>query len=473
MPKDRGSLTSATKAVVDFIIQSDLESFPKEAVGQAKRCLIDGLGVILAGSTDESSIILRNQVRSQGGRKEATVLGTETFRAPAALAARANGTSGHAMDYDDTQLSNSPNRIFGLLTHPTIPPLSASLAVGEKLSVTGARFVEAFLTGFEVECKIAEAIRPDHYQRGFHSSGTCGVFGAMACAAKLMRLDGKKIEIAVGIAASLAAGIRVSFGTMTKPLHVGRAAENGVMAAELASMGYTAGENALDGPWGFFQVLGGGLDEDSLVGALGNPHSILDPGVSVKPYPSGSLGHPSMDALLQIVEEHDIRPETIETIVFRAGKNILNPLRYRKATTALEAKFCIPFILSSIVLRRRAGIHEFTDAFVSSPEVERMMERVEIVHDLEIEAKGFDKMRSAVEVRLRNGKSHVQQAEVYRGGPERPLTRGELHGKFTECAGIVLEDDAVRAGLDLIKSIDEQESIAPLITTLAPRGGTG
>jgi len=473
MPKDRRSPTGATEAVVDFIIRSDLERFPQEAVGQAKRCLIDGLGVILAGSTDESSTILRNQIRSQGGTEEATVLGTEVFRAPAGLAARANGTSGHAMDYDDTQLSNSPDRIFGLLTHPTIPPLAASLAVGEKLSVTGARFVEAFLTGFEVECKIAEAIRPDHYQRGFHSSGTCGVFGATACAAKLMRLDGKEIEMAVGIAASLAAGIRVSFGTMTKPLHVGRAAENGVTAAELASMGYTAGENALDGPWGFFQVFGGGLDEDKLVDALGNPHSILNPGVSVKPYPSGSLGHPSMDALLHIVEEYDIKPEAIETIVFRAGKNILHPLRYREATTALEAKFCIPFILSSIVLRRRAGIHEFTDAFVSSPEVKRMMERVEIVHDLEIEARGFDKMRSAVEIHLQDGTSHVRRAEVYRGGPERPLTREELHGKFTECTGLLLEGGAIRAGLEIIESIEEQESLAPLITTLAAGGGTG
>ena len=227
----------------------------------------------------------------------------QPFRTGAASAALLNGTSGHALDWDDTQLATSADRIFGLLTHPTVPPLAAALAIGERQRVSGRQFLEAFLTGFEVECKIAEAIHPSHYKKGFHSSGTVGTFGATAAAAKLLGLDADKTAHALAIAASTAAGIRVNFGTMTKPLHVGRAAQNGVVAAELAARGFTGGKDALDPPWGFFQVFshGDGFDADRIVGKLGNPHTIVWPGVSIKPYPCGVLGHPTMDAMRRLV----------------------------------------------------------------------------------------------------------------------------------------------------------------------------
>ena len=255
------------------------------------------------------------------------------------------------MDFDDTQLSSSPDRLFGLLTHPTIPPLAAALALGERRAASGAAVLEAFVAGFEVECKIAEAIDPNHYIKGFHSSGTIGTFGATIAAAKMLKLDRTALGHALGIAASMAAGIRVNFGTMTKPLHVGRAAQNGVMAAELAAKGFTAGADALDGPWGFFQILGGGFDAGRIVGVLGSPFTIVEPGVSIKPYPCGCLGHPTMDAMLKLVVEHDVQPDQIQQIRLRAGSNILKPLRYRIASSELEAKFCPAFMLSSIAIR--------------------------------------------------------------------------------------------------------------------------
>ncbi len=177
------------------------------------------------------------------------------------------------------------------------------------MRISGARFLEAFLTGFEVECKIAEAIHPDHYKKGFHTSGTVGTFGAAVAAAKLLELNAEQIAHALAIAASSAAGIRVSFGSMTKPLHVGRAAQNGVVAAELAARGFTGGKDALDPPWGFFQTFshGGGYDRARIVGVLGNPHTIVWPGVSIKPYPCGVLGHPTMDAMRRLVLEHDVQ----------------------------------------------------------------------------------------------------------------------------------------------------------------------
>ena len=461
--------TRATAAVIDFVTEWSLDRFPQETISLAKQCIVDGLGVILAGSTAHGTEIVREYVRTGREVGEATVLGGQTFSCRASSAALVNGTAGHALDFDDTQLSSSPDRVFGLLTHPTIPPLAASLAIGERLGVSGRQLLEAYLIGFEVECKMAEAIHPSHYQNGFHSSGTFGTFGAMVSAAKLLGLKEDALANALAIASSMSSGIRLNFGTMTKPLHVGRAAQNGVIAAELAARGHTGGHDALESPWGFFRVftLGAGFDAGRLVGALGNPPSIVSPGVSLKPYPCGSLGHPSMDAMLKLVLTHDVRPEQVTGIRFRAGANILNPLRYVIAQSELEAKFCPAFMMASLVLRRKAGIHEFTDAFVASAAVQDMMRKVTTVRDAGIEARGFDKMRSVIEVDLADGRTLVQEADDrYRGGPEKPFTREELHGKFTDCASVVLRPEAIADVLTRLESLEEVRNIRELVAVL-------
>jgi 2-methylcitrate dehydratase PrpD len=460
--------TTATNAVLDFVTGTSFKDVPDEAVHIAKRCLIDGFGVILSGSTTDGSEILREYVKADSGTSEATVFGRGEFQTRAASAALLNGASGHAMDFDDTQLSSSPDRLFGLLTHPTVPPMAAAFAIGERIGASGAALLDAFIAGFEVECKIAEAIDPSHYIKGFHSSGTIGAFGATVAAAKLLKLDRGALGHALGIAASFSSGIRVNFGTMTKPLHVGRAAANGVTAAELAARGFTAGADALDGPWGYFQIFGGGFDERRIVGSLGNPYTIVSPGVSIKPYPCGCLGHPTMDAMLKVVVDHDIGPAQIRQIRLRAGWNILKPLRYKIATSELEAKFCPAFMLSSIALRRKAGIHEFTDAFVRSQPVQEMMRRVETVFDPEIEAQGYEKMRSVVEVELADGRRLVQPSDDrYRGGPELPFTRDELVDKFLECGQLVLPAERLRHALTRLETLESLGDIREMVELLS------
>jgi 2-methylcitrate dehydratase PrpD len=460
----------ATGAVLDFIGRARWPEFPSEAVALAKRCVIDGLGVMLAGSTTRASAILREYTRAGDSRADATVFAPEPFRTGAASAALLNGTSGHALDWDDTQLSTSADRIFGLLTHPTMPPLAAALALGERHHLSGTRFLEAFLTGFEVECKIAEAIHPHHYKKGFHSSGTVGTFGATVAAAKLLGLHRRATAHALAIAASMASGIRVNFGTMTKPLHVGRASQNGVVAAELAAKGFTGGDDALDPPWGFFQAFsfGVGFDADRIVGTLGNPYTIVSPGVSIKPYPCGVLGHPTMDAMRKLVIANDVKPEQISAIRVRAGSNILNPLRYPIARNELEAKFCPAFMVSAIALRRKAGIHEFTDEFVGSAPVQQMMMKVERILDKEIEARGFEKIRSTVEVDLDDGRRLVEHAdERYRGGPDRPFTRDDLHEKFSECAALVLPPAGIDETFAMVESLENVADIADLALSMS------
>jgi 2-methylcitrate dehydratase PrpD len=465
----------ATAAVIDFVTQSSLERFPSEAVSLAKQCIVDGLGVILAGSTARGSAIVREYIRAGKETGEATVMGAETFSCRAASAALANGTAGHALDFDDTQLSSSPDRVFGLLTHPTIPPLAASLALGERLGVSGRKLLEAYLIGFEVECKMAEAIDPGHYQNGFHSSGTFGTFAAVVSAARLLNLNRDMLAHALAIASSMSSGIRLNFGTMTKPLHVGRAAQNGIIAAELAALGHTGGHEPLESAWGFFRVFsfGKGFDASQLA-ALGNPPSIVTPGVSLKPYPCGSLGHPSMDAMLKLVLTHDVKPDQVKAVRLRAGANILNPLRYPIAHSELEAKFCPAFMMSALLLRRKAGIHEFTDEFVESAPVQAMMKKVSTVRDAAIEARGFDKMRSIIEVDLTDGRTLVQEAdERYRGGPERPFTREELHEKFTDCASLVLRPDAIAETLARLESLEKLPNVRELVDVVTSGTFTG
>jgi 2-methylcitrate dehydratase PrpD len=461
---------SATTAVVEFVRRARFADFPSEAVALGKRCVIDGLGVLLAGATQDAGRLVHEQVRGSDSRAESTVLGPVPFKTGAASAALVNGTSGHALDWDDTQLATSADRIFGLLTHPTVPPLVAALALGERARISGKRFLEAFLTGFEVECKIAEAIHPDHYKKGFHTSGTVGTFGAAMAAAKLLELDETQTAHALAIAASSASGIRVNFGSMTKPLHVGRAAQNGIVAAELAARGFTGGRDALDPPWGFFQTFshGGGYDRGRIVGVLGSPHTIVSPGVSIKPYPCGVLGHPTMDAMRRLVIAHDVKPEQIRAIRVRAGSNILNPLRYPVANNELEAKFCPAFMVSAIALRRKAGVHEFNDAFVRSPEVQALMRKVERVLDPEIEALGFAKIRSTVEVDLVDGRTLVEKAdERYRGGPDLPFTRAELHEKWTDCASLVLPAAAAEQAFGILEKLEDLGDVTELVRALA------
>lgn len=464
-------LSAATPAVVRFIEQARYDEFPAEAIRIARHCVIDGIGVMLAGATQAAGEIVRELAADAGAKPEATVFGPAPIRTSASYAALANGTSGHALDWDDTQLATSADRIFGLLTHPTMPPLIASLAVGEHMGISGRTMLEAFLTGFEVECKIAEAIAPAHYKKGFHSSGTIGTFGAAVTTAKLLNLKGDKLAHMLAIAASSASGIRVNFGSMTKPLHVGRASQNGVVAAQLAARGFTGGTEALDPPWGFFASFshGEGFDPDRIVSCLGAPHTIVSPGVSIKPYPCGVLGHPTMDAMRRLVIDNDVNPEDITAIRVRAGSNILNPLRYDIANNELEAKFCPAFMVSAIALRRKAGVHEFNDEFVRSEPVQAMMKKVERVLDAEIEAQGWEKIRSTVEVDLKDGKTLVQVAdERYRGGPDLPFGRDELFEKFSDCATMLMSSERVTALFEALESLDTIDNIAELVELLQP-----
>ena len=410
-------LAGLTCAATQFICSVAYETIPPTTLRIMRRCLLDGLAVALAGTAQPGMAPLLTYIRRLSGAQEACLLGFSNEKFPAHLAALWFGTAGHAMDWDDTQLAEAPSRAYGLLMHPTMPPLAAAMVVAEAVRaetgspVDGRRFLTAFCTGFEVGCKIAEAINPEHYLRGFHTSGTIGTFAAAAAAAKLLELDAEQSARTLGLAASMAAGIRANFGTMTKPFHVGRAAENGVTAALLAREGFTANDAALDSRWGYLAIAGPGGEPALVRERFGAPFTMESPGVSIKPYPSGVLTHPSMDAMRFLMAEARLAPDAIERVVLFAGSNVLEPIRFQLAKTALEGKFSFPFLLAAIILRGKAGKSEFTDAFVSSPECQALQHRIETRFDQAIENMGWDRIRSRIVVTTRDGRTLERWAD--------------------------------------------------------------
>jgi 2-methylcitrate dehydratase PrpD len=269
----------------------------------------------------------------------------------------------------------------------------------------------------------------------------------------------------------MAAGIRANFGTMTKPLHVGRAAENGVTAAILSREGFTADTKALDEQWGYLAVAGRGGSPELVLGRLGNPFSIISPGVSIKPYPCGVLAHPSMDAMLFLMRDHKLSHTQIQKVKLYAGSNILGPIRYERASNELEAKFCMPFLLSAIMIAGKAGKSEFSDGFVRSQLVQDMQGKVETVLDPDIEKQGFDRIRSRIEVETPDGRILIREAdENYRGGPHNPLSDAELENKFQDCAAGLLSDEQCQKVFDVIWKLEEQADVTALLALLDWRG---
>jgi 2-methylcitrate dehydratase PrpD len=455
-----------TQEVASYVAKTRYRDIPSEVIRAARGFILDGLGVALAGVREKSARIVLDQVCQLGGKAESTVVGTG-LKVPAPKAALVNGVSGHAMDYDDTQLSTSKEAVYGLLTHPTTPVLNAVLAVGEKEKISGEAFLLAYVGGVEVECRIADAISPHHYQSGFHSTATIGGLGAAMAVGKILRLKEEALIRTLGIAASTASGLRENFGTMTKPLHAGRAAENGVTAALLAQAGFTSATNILEARRGFFHAMGGGFDESKISGRLGRPYFMLEPGISIKPYPSGSLSHPAQDLILDLVKEHDLRADTIESIDVGTNSNVPNALIYPMPKTALEGKFSIPFCMAIAVLERKAGIAQFVDRKVRERRVVELMKRVTLYVDDELEALGYDQVRSRIRIKLKNGKTIEGRYDVARGHPQKPMSWAELGEKFRDCADLVLPRKDAEAAIQLVSRLERLRSLSPLVRALS------
>ncbi|MEO8593995.1 MAG: MmgE/PrpD family protein [Candidatus Solibacter sp.] len=457
-----------TREVAEFILHMRFEDLPSDVLELGRKSILDGLGLALCGSVADTGQLSRDHVKSLGlSGGAATILGS-SIKTAARFAAFVNGVAMHADDYDDTQLAVAEDRVYGLLTHPTTPALSAALALAESHSLSGRALITAYHVGVEVECKIAEAIAPRHYEEGFHSTGTCGAIGAAAAAAKIAGLDLHQILHAIGISASEAAGLRENFGTMTKPFHAGRAAESGIVAAELAALGWTAAEQILEAPRGFFRAAGGGYDPNAIVHKLGRPWTFRQPGISIKPYPSGSLTHPAMTEMARLIRAHGIQPQQVERVDVGTNRAMPNALIHHQPKTGLEAKFSMEFCMAALLLYGKAGLREYTAQVVNRAEVQAMIGRIHFGINSVAEAAGYNKMTSILDIRLRDGRTISGRADFAKGSPAIPMSYQEVADKFLDCAAFARwPRDKSNRVIDMVGKLESLADIRMLTGLLA------
>src|SRR5450631_32343 len=453
-----------TAYVAEFVVSLKFADIPAEPLELGKKSILDGLGLALSGSKADTWGLIQEYLKPfisppSGG---AAVLGS-AVRYPARFAAFANGVAIHVDDFDDTQLASASDRVYGLLVHPTVCVLPAALATAEVEGRSGKDLLVAYHAGVEVECKIAEAISPRHYEDGFHSTGTCGVFGGTSACAKLKGLDVVHTSRAFGVAASHAAGLRENFGTMMKPFQAGHATESGVVAADFAAIGWTAAEQILEAQRGFFHAYGGTYDPSAIVDRLGKPWTLQNPGVSIKPFPSGSLTHPGMTELQRLIHENSIRAADVEHVEVGANRNMESTLLHNHPKTGLQAKFSMEFCLAILLLDGKADQTKYTDAVANRDDVQKMVERVHFYVDPVAEKAGYDKMTTILKITLKDGRTISGRAAFGKGSPINPMSYDEVAEKFRGCAAFAEWPNAkANQVIELVRKLEDLPDVRTL-----------
>ncbi|HVB97829.1 MAG TPA: MmgE/PrpD family protein [Candidatus Dormibacteraeota bacterium] len=448
--------------MAEFILKTNYSDIPADVIEVGKKSILDGFGLSLAGSTADSGHIAREYIRGSelcGG--SSTVSGTN-LKVPPRFAAFLNGVAIHAFDFDDTQLVVGPGRVYGLLMHPTVTALPPAFAVGEPAGISGKDLMLAYHIGVEVECKIALALSPRSYNDGFHITGICGPFGSAAAGSKLRNLNENQILNGFGVAATAGGGLRANFGTMTKPFHAGHAAEGGLIAVDLASRGFTGAQNVLEAPGGFMHAYGGSYEYEPgfLTKQLGNPWVFASPGVSIKPFPSGSLTHPGMSEMLRLIRQNKIKPAEVESVDVSTNKFALGSLIHHDPHTGLEAKFSMEFCLAILLLRGKAGLPEFTDAVVNRPDVQAMIHRVHYSGSAMAAAAGLNTMNTIIHIHLKDGRTISGRAEYALGSPQHPMSYEQVADKFRGCVDYAKWPQAKAE--KIIETVRTLESVADI-----------
>lgn len=463
--------TAETPAVTDhlarFIRDTQYEDVPEGVRDLAKAHILDALGLSLAGATTPGSRIISDRIAALKCDGQSHVFGTDVVTAPQ-FAALANGAAIHAHDYDDTCPQHLADRNGGL--HATGPVMSAALAVAEPAGRSGRAVLEAFHVGVEVACRINHAVNDRHCASGYHPSGTVNVFGTAAAASRLLGASHQTMLTALGLAASHSSGVRENFGTMTKPYHSGHAAEGGTVSADLAARGFTAAQDVLEAPRGFFAVGGGSFDPVQVIDRLGGPWAFEDPGIWIKPHPSGALNHAAMTLLRTWMREGRVAADQVQAVRLRTNSNVVNTLLHNQPKTWLEAKFSLPFNAAAILVRGRAGLAEFTDAVVQDPEIQAMIDRIDYGAFDTIEA-GYTNTTTLIEIDLADGSTVSGRVDYPKGSPQDPMTYDEVAEKFEECADYAnWPKDKAAQIVALVRDFEAMDDVRALTAALSARG---
>ena len=455
-----------TKYVSEFIVNTKYEDIPENVIAVGKKTILDGFGLSLAGSAAVSGPRIRQYIETLGctGGK-ASIIGTKMKVHPR-FAALANGISIHADDYDDT----------GSALHVAAPVLPPTFALCESGHRSGKDLMLAFHVGVEVENKIGDAASPRHQREGYHTTGTCGVFGSTAASAKLRGLSVMQTTFALGVAGSESSGVRANFGSMTKPFNAGHAADCGTQAADLASLGWTAADDILESPLGFYRAGGGGFNPDTIVNRLGKPWMFVSSGDLIKRFPCGTIQQQVMDGMLRLIEKNNVKAADVDRV--EVGGNLSNyeTLFRHHPTTGLEGKFSMEYCMAILLLERQATLNQFTDAVVQRADVQDMIRRVRYYVDPEFDkrtARGESLQavlveESVLKVYMKDGRILTERTVAAKGSPENPMTFDEVADKFRGNAEFAKwPSKKAESVIQLVKSLESAPDMSGLTAALA------
>jgi 2-methylcitrate dehydratase PrpD len=448
---------SATTRLAEFVAKTTLDDVPAEGLALVRRAALDTIGVMLAGAAEPAARIVRRVAAAEGGTPLCTVLGTRLVTAPT-WAALANGVAGHAHDFDDTN--------FALMGHPSVPLLATALACAEAAPADGAAVALGYLIGFEIDAALGSALNPAHYTRGWHATATVGTIGCAAAAARVLGLEPAPTRHALGIAASLASGLKENFGSMTKPFHAGHAARNGVWAAQLAAEGLTATDSALEGKQGYLAAFGGSAALDEALDGLGRRWHVQSSRVAVKPYPSCALTHAAIDALVELRREHGLVADQVAEVEVAVNHVVPDVLQHAEPATALERKFSMQFCAAAALAEGHVGLESFEDGEVRDPAVRALMRRVRMVVDPAMPDGLEQHAWSRVTVRLADGRALALPPRGAQGHPDQPLSDASLRAKFLSCASLALDAGTAAAVAEQIGHLEQIPDIRALTSRL-------
>lgn len=445
---------NVTENLVSYLIRSRLSEIPADVQHEARRALLNIVGCALGGAQHTAMDLTIAALGRYSGPATTAVLGRQERFDPL-LASLLNGISSHVNDYDDT--------LPGNYIHASSPVAAALFAFASANRVTGADFLHAFILGFEVVSRIGNATYPAHYDAGWHSTGSIGVFGAAAAVGKLLSLDAVRMTYVLGLAGTQAAGLREMFGSMAKGFHPGRSAQSGYMAALLAEQGFTAGRFVLEGPRGFAAVTSASYDLEKVVAGLGMDFDLRVN--AYKPYPCGIVIHPTIDACSQLHEQYGLSADSIARVKLRVAPLVKDLCDKKAISVGLEGKFSIYHAAAIGLVRGKGGLAEFTDEAVNDPSLRNVRELTEAVGDPDVTEDG-----AQVTVYLKDGRILEKNLTTSLGNLKRPLSDSQLEAKFRDQCTVLApaDSEAVIEGCWNINALDDMSS---LIARCIPRSG--
>jgi 2-methylcitrate dehydratase PrpD len=436
-----------SKIIADFVTGFDVRQAPPLVIDRARVAFVDTVGVMLAGSQLPPADIVCDVIKSEGSAPAASIVG-RPLRAAPRLAALANGVSGHAMDFDLTYMA-------GQSIAAVIP---AILPVAETNANTAEEMLAAFIIAAEVAGRIYRAAPKAWRNTGWHSTGVVGTTAAALACARLMKIPVDKIPDVVGITASMASGITANFGTMTKPLHSGHAAQNGVLAAMLAARGFTAAHFALESGTGYFEAFLHGFEwSTEPFGTLGRNFDLAEIGYSIKPYPSGGLGHTAIDATLELREI--VKPDDIAHIDVAITKFAARRITDRYPETVEAAKFSAPYLAAYTLIHGAPMLDAFREDALHDQKVRAAAGKVAVSIYKEY-ADQLENSPAKVAVTLSDGQ-RIERSRLYPTGSQRaPMTAAQIKAKFDICAAQAVDRPTAEKIYTMLSTLGEQPSLA-------------